>query len=98
MEEEIRKPRFTVFWIMLLAVLLGISGQFDTHPVRTAAATQTEHPHEGEPDHCSNAKTAPAAHKCECKKKEGACDVEDKTCRVYCRKNHCHCFHPECDS
>ena len=54
--------------------------------------------HDGQPSHCSNAKTAPAAHKCDCKKTEDACDVEDKKCKVYCRKNHCHCFHPACDS
>ena len=54
--------------------------------------------HEGQPSHCSNAKTAPAAHKCDCKKTEDACDVEDKKCKVYCRKDHCHCFHPACDS
>jgi len=54
--------------------------------------------HEGQPAHCSNAKTAPAAHKCTCKKTEDACDVEDKKCKVYCRKDHCHCFHPACDS
>lgn len=54
--------------------------------------------HDGQPSHCTNAKTAPAAHKCECKKTEDACDVEDKKCKVYCRKDHCHCFHPACDS
>jgi len=67
-------------------------------PSTAAAATQQEDPHDGQPDHCTNAKNAPAAHKCECKKTEDACDVEDKKCKVYCRKDHCHCFHPACDS
>lgn len=59
-------------------------------------------PHSGQVDHCTNAKNAPAAHKCECHKEPGVdgsgCDVEDKKCKVYCRRNHCHCFHPACDS
>lgn len=76
---------------MLLAVILVCAVVFGTWN----ASAQS---HEGQPDHCSNAKTAPAAHKCECKKTEDACDVEDKTCKVYCRKDHCHCFHPACDS
>ena len=88
----------TISWIVLLAVLLGVTGQFNNHPLTTAAATQTEDPHDGQPDHCSNAKAAPVAHKCECKKTAGACDVEDKKCKVYCRKNRCHCFQPACDS
>ena len=78
------------------AGLLGAYGaQIDSPPV---VAAQQEDPHEGQPEHCSNAKTAPKAHKCECKKSEEACDVEDKSCKVYCRKNKCYCFHPSCDS
>ena len=57
-----------------------------------------EQPHESQPDHCSNAKTAPKAHKCDCKKAEDDCDREDKACKVYCRKHKCYCFHPGCDS
>lgn len=52
--------------------------------------------HEGQPEHCTNAKNAPKAHKCECKKTEDACDIEDKACKVYCRKNKCYCAHPGC--
>ena len=32
--------------------------------------TQEENPHEGQPSHCTNAKDAPKAHKCECMKEE----------------------------
>ena len=75
--------------------LLGAYGaQVDTPVV----AAQQEDPHEWQPEHCSNAKTAPKAHKCECKKSAESCDVEDKACKVYCRKNKCYCFHPACDS
>jgi hypothetical protein len=53
--------------------------------------------HEKQLDHCSNAKTAPKAHKCECKRTaETGCDVEDKACKVWCRKNKCFCVHPGC--
>ena len=67
-------------------------------PTTAVAAVQQDDPHNGQPDQCTNAKNAPADHKCNCKKVAGACDVEDRKCRVYCRKNHCHCFQPACDS
>jgi len=57
----------------------------------------SEDPHAGQPEHCTNAKEAPEAHKCACKKSEDMCDVEDKACRVYCRKDKCYCAH-SCDS
>ena len=78
------------------AGLLGVgAAQLDSQTPAVAAQADE---HEGQPDHCTNAKNAPAAHKCECKKTEDACDMEDKKCKVYCRKDHCHCFHPACDS
>jgi len=84
------------------AGLLGMGGaQLDSQApplLHAVPAAQQEDPHAGQVDHCTNAKTAPAAHKCECKKTADACDTEDKQCKVYCRKNHCHCFHPACDS
>lgn len=60
-------------------------------------------PHDGQPEHCTNAKTAPKAHKCDCKKApEDAggmgCEIEDVKCRVYCRKDKCYCYHGGCDS
>lgn len=80
--------------LVLLAACVGIvAGHLDS-----ALAQQQEDPHEGQPKHCSNAKTAPKAHKCDCKKTADACDIEDVKCRVYCRKNKCYCFHPSCDS
>lgn len=84
------------------AGLLGVGGaKMDSEPSVLStqhSALQADDPHEGQPDHCTNAKNAPAAHKCACAKTEDACDVEDKKCKVYCRKDHCHCFHPSCDS
>ena len=72
-------------------------------PPSPAPPSQGDDPHAGQPDHCTNAKDAPQAHRCECSKAEEedggkGCDVEDVKCRVYCRKDHCHCFHPRCDS
>jgi hypothetical protein len=88
-------------WLCMFLFCFGLAmvGMLSRHPVsRVAAAVQQEDPHASQPDHCTNAKNAPAAHKCDCKKTANACDLEDRKCRVYCRKNHCHCFHPECDS
>lgn len=93
---------------LLLVLGLIMSGQADEWASRWVAlytVAQQEPPspgHEGQPSHCSNATTVPKAHKCECKKTPGedgsGCDTEDKACKVYCRKHHCHCFHPLCDS
>lgn len=61
--------------------------------------TPQQDPHEGQPSHCVNyPKEKNKAHYCECKKTADSCDQEDTKCKVYCRKNHCHCFHPTCDS
>lgn len=86
--------------IMTGAGLLGLFGaQIDSPP---PVAVQQEDPHDGQPEHCSNAKTAPKAHKCECSKEPGAdgagCSVEDKKCKTYCRPKACWCFQPKCDS
>lgn len=89
---------------LLLVLGLIVSGQAD-QLVQWYVVAQQEPPspgHEGQPDHCTNATTAPKAHKCECKKTPGedgsGCDTEDKACKVYCRKNHCHCVHIGCTS
>lgn len=88
------KHLVAVALILLLAGFVGIvAAQIDGLQI-----SQQQYPHEGQPSHCSNAKTAPKAHQCECKKSEDDCDTEDKNCKVYCRKNHCHCVHPACDS
>src|SRR5262245_55453681 len=98
-----------IFERLLLVMVLLVGGftcasllraQIDKRP---AVAAQLGDDHEGQPDMCSNAKNAIAAHKCDCMKspsEEGGmgCDTEDKKCKVYCRKDHCHCFHPACDS
>jgi hypothetical protein len=56
-------------------------------------------PHQGQPERCTNARTEKGQpHFCECKKDAEACDAEDKKCKVYCHKDHCHCFHAGCDS
>src|SRR5262245_3348732 len=96
-----KKIRALLAWLFMFLFCFGLAmvGMSSRHPgARVAAAVQQEDPHANQPDHCTNAKKAPAAHKCDCKKAENACDVEDRKCRVYCRKNHCHCFHPGCDS
>jgi hypothetical protein len=60
---------------------------------------QDPDPHEGQPERCTNARTEKGKpHFCECKKNAEACDTEDKKCKVYCHKDHCHCFHAGCDS
>lgn len=83
---------------LLILIFMGflIAGAFCLY-------AQDDDPHKGQPEHCTNAKTAPAAHKCECKKSPEesggmGCDVEDVKCRVYCRKDKCYCYHPSCDS
>lgn len=88
---------------LLLSWLLMVWGTWDRYEYqRVVRAAQQDtpqpDPHEGQPDMCSNAKNAIPAHKCECKKTADACDVEDKKCKKYCQKQHCHCFHPACDS
>lgn len=59
-------------------------------------------PHANQPEHCTNAKDAPKAHKCDCKKDPGVdgsgCEIEDIKCKKYCKKNKCYCFHSNCDS
>lgn len=94
-----------IFLFTALIVCVYVVSDLSSYAWQLAVVAQQEPPapgHEGQPDHCSNAKTAPKAHKCECKKTPGedgsGCDTEDKACKVYCRKNHCHCFHPACDS
>ena len=83
------------------AGLLGAYGaQIDSTPT---VAAQQEDPHEGQPEHCSNAKTAPKSHRCECKKTSeedggAGCNVEDKGCKTYCRKEKCFCVHRGCTS
>lgn len=64
---------------------------------------QSDDPHSGQPDHCTNAREAPKAHRCECKKAPEAegglgCETEDVHCKVYCHKNKCYCYQPKCDS
>jgi hypothetical protein len=58
-------------------------------------------PHEGQPDTCSNHSSADAAHQCECwratdcptpdENGNPVARAEDPKCKVYCRKDHCHC-------
>ena len=70
--------------------------------IRMVAAQEQEDPHANQPDHCSNAKEADKAHKCDCKKDPGVdgsgCEIEDVKCKKYCKKNKCYCFHHNCDS
>ena len=86
---------------LVLLILLGIPWTVAL-PVGFALlpAQQQEDPHEGQPDTCSNAKNAPKAHLCECKKDPGedgaGCEIEDIKCKVYCRKNKCFCAHQGC--
>lgn len=63
---------------------------------------EPDHPKDQPGAHCFNGRETPKAHKCECKKVAGedgkGCDVEDRSCREFCHRDHCTCFHPECDS
>ena len=94
---------FVAILVGLLLVLgLIVSGQAE-QLVELYTVAQQEPPspgHEGQPDHCTNAKGAPKSHKCECKKEasEMGCKVEDVKCKVYCRKHKCYCWHEGCDS
>lgn len=92
---------------LLLSWMLMVWGTWDRLEYeRVVRASQQEppapDPHEGQVDHCTNARGAPKAHLCECKKEPNedgtGCDIEDKKCKVYCRKQHCHCYQPACDS
>lgn len=67
------------------------------------AQQEPDHPRDSKLHSCTNAKAA--AVKCTCRKVPGedgtGCDAdaaEDTACREWCHKDHCHCFHPECDS
>lgn len=83
-----------VLGLILSCILFGISVAQQEPPQPPPPDS-----HEGQPSHCSNAKTAPKPHKCDCKKTPGmGCDVEDQKCRVYCRPHKCYCFHMGCDS
>jgi len=102
---EVSKIKSALEMCLLIAVLAagtivgaGLLGAYGAQIDTPTVVAQQGDEHEGQPEHCTNAKTAPKAHKCECKKSEEACDVEDKACKVYCRKNKCYCFHPACDS
>jgi hypothetical protein len=94
---------FVLGTTLVTGLRLGFVSQF---PSRHLAATsshfvaqQQQDPHEGQPERCTNARTEKGKpHFCECKKEPDSCDVEDKKCKVYCHKNHCHCFHVGCDS
>ena len=84
---------------LICAVVLGLLAVL---VLVLPAAQQEPLPHDQQPSHCSNAKEAKAPHRCECKKAPGedgeGCEREDVKCKVYCKPNHCHCFHPQCDS
>ena len=87
--------RLEAFCCALLLALLALL-------VITVPAQEPSDPHANQPDHCANAKNVPAAHACECRKAPnsdgGGCDVEDKKCRTYCRKDKCYCTHVGCTS
>ena len=93
----------TIFLFTVLIVGVYVVSDLSSYAWQLAVVAQQEPPspgHEGQPSHCSNATTAPKAHKCECKKEasEMGCKVEDVKCKVYCRKHKCYCWHPGCDS
>lgn len=92
--EEIM-TRLEAFCCAVLLALLALL-------VITVPAQEPTDPHANQPSHCINVKDAPAAHKCECSKTPGddgsGCEVEDKKCRLYCKKDHCLCVHKGCTS
>jgi hypothetical protein len=98
-EGQARKNTLTEWAIVVCLALSVILGPPRSTAVPVHAATQEgQDPHQGQPDHCTNDRNAPDAHKCDCHRSENACEMEDKKCKVYCHKDHCHCFHPGCDS
>lgn len=89
----------TVLLIVLFALALSTQYVGPLSPALITAAAQ----HEGQPSHCTNAKGQEKSKNfCKCQKTPGddgaGCETEDKSCKVYCRKTDCGCFHPGCDS
>ncbi len=50
---------------------------------------------EGKAESCDNHGDTPKAHRCECQRatkcKRDQSAEEDKKCKTYCKKEHCHC-------
>lgn len=69
--------------------------------VAVPSGAQDPGPHEGQPAYCTNHELPDyplvAPHICECERGCTKDDPEDSKCKVYCRKDHCHCL-AECDS
>lgn len=73
--------------VLLLALALGVPG----------SAQQQPDSHDGQPEYCVNHpldKDHPATepHVCACHKPCEEGEGEDPMCRVFCRKDHCHCL------
>ena len=86
---------------LISALCVGFVSQTPSPPptVSPSCLVAQQDPHEGQLEQCTNARTEKGkAHFCQCKKDAEACDREDKKCKVYCHKDHCHCFHAGCDS
>lgn len=74
--------------IFLLTLLVAVPG---------SSQEPTPDPHQGQPAYCVNhpldeQHPMNQAHACMCAKPCEEGGSEDPMCRVYCRKDHCHCL------